>query len=135
MRLDKRGDLGFPEAIMAVMIITLSLTAFMGVVAFDLVNNDDDRSIELDPKIFERLSLDAGTVVGDLNDELNSMVDRHGYKGISVTCKIPGELGFESAVFSVGDLAGDPVFDRFLCSMNSSDGRVLPAVIEVMICV
>ncbi len=135
MKFDKKGVMGFPEAIMAVMIVTLSLAAFMGMVALDLVDNINDEASPIDAKVIENILIDEGSISFQLESDLMSMIDRNGYRGISVKYIIPGNLGFDDGYISIGSMEGDIVIDRFLVSLNSSDGRVITAIAEVAVCI
>jgi len=135
MRFDKRGDMGFPEAIMAAMIVTLSLTLYLGLFALTSINEDSDPAVRVDHRIFSGLSLEDGEIVGDIEIRLISEAERHGFKGITVICEVPGELGFKDRRISVGSMEGNINSERFVFQMMSCDGRAIPAVIEVAVCV
>ncbi|MCL1978878.1 MAG: hypothetical protein FWG60_01795 [Methanomassiliicoccaceae archaeon] len=135
MRFDRRGDLGFPEAIMAAMIVTLSLTLYLGLFALSTVDDGGDTAVRVDHRIFNGLSLEDGEIVGDIEMRLISEAERHGFKGIIVICEVPGGLGFEDRRISVGSADGNISSDRFILPLRSSDGRTIPTVIEVAICV
>jgi len=134
MRLDKKGNLGFPEAIMAAMIVTLSLTLYMGLLVIDAAN-DNQADAHIDHRMFGDLSLRDGEIEGDIESRLVSEMERHGYRGISVLCEVPGDLGFEDRRIVVGSMDGVISSERFVLPMSSADGRTVPAVIEVAVCV
>ena len=135
MKLDRRGDLGFPEAIMAAMIVTLSLTLYLGLFALSTIDDNSDPAVRVDHRIFNGLSLEDGEIVGDIEMRLISEAERHGFKGITVICEVPGELGFRDRRTSVGSMEGNINSERFVFQMMSCDGRAIPAVIEVAVCV
>jgi hypothetical protein len=134
MRLNKRGDLGFPEAIMAAMIVTLALTMFFGFFALNAVNDDSGPEVHFDHRIFDNLNVREGEVAGDIEGHLISEMERHGYRGMSMTCEVPGGLGIKGKTVRVGNLDGKIESERFLLQLNSTDGRIIPAVIEVVVC-
>jgi hypothetical protein len=133
MRFNKRGDLGFPEAIMAAMAVTLSLTLYMGVVVLSAAEEEDSFAT-VDHRIFSDLSLSDGEVAGDIEMRLIAEMERHGYKGITFICEVPGELGFEGKRTTIGNMEGRISSERFVFLLNSSDGRQIPAMIEVAVC-
>ena len=135
MKLNKKGSLGFPEAIMAAMIVTLVLTMYMGLFVINAVNENNDPDVKVDHRIFEVLSLEDGKITGDIEHELISEAERHGYRGISFTCKVPGELGFEDRHDLIGKMDGRIGSERFILPLMLSDGRTVPVVIEVAVCV
>jgi len=135
MRLNKRGDIGFPEAIMAAMIVTLALTAYFGFFALNAVNNESGPEVRVDHRIFDNLTIRDGEIIGDIEMQLISETERHGYKGISFTCEVPGGLGIKGKSLCIGSMDGKVDSERFLMQLRSSDGRIVPAVIEVVVCV
>ncbi|MCL2148937.1 MAG: hypothetical protein FWH47_06335 [Methanomassiliicoccaceae archaeon] len=135
MRFNKRGELGFPEAIMAVMIVTLSLSAYLGLFALNAANSGGGPDVHIDHRIFDTLVVSRGEVTGDIEMMLVSEAERHGYRGVSVICEVPGGLGVKGMSVRIGDMDGSIGSERFLCQLRSADGRALPAVIEVAVCV
>jgi hypothetical protein len=134
MRLNRKGSLGFPEAIMAAMIVTLVLTMYMGLLAVN-VSNEEDPHIDVDHRIFENLVIENGEVVGDIENSLISEAERHGYRGISFTCEVPGDLGIGDMHILIGSMDGNINSERFILPLRSSDGRIVPTVMEVAVCV
>jgi len=135
MRFNKRGELGFPEAIMAAMIVTLVLTLYMGLLVLNTAEDDRGTDLTVDHRIFSNLALENGKIVGDIEKDLTSKMERHGFRGISFTCEIPGDMGFSYRRAVVGNMDGNISSERFVFLLDSADGRTIPAVIEVAICV
>jgi hypothetical protein len=135
MKLNKRGSLGFPEAIMAAMIVTLVLTMYMGMFCLNAAEQNSDPEVNIDHRIFEVLVLEDKKITGDIEHQLRSESERHGYRGISFTCEVPGEFGFEDRHDLIGDMDGNISSDRFPFSLRSADGRTIPVIIEVAVCV
>ncbi|MCL2317566.1 MAG: hypothetical protein FWC44_00715 [Methanomassiliicoccaceae archaeon] len=135
MRLNRKGSLGFPEAIMAAMIVTLSLTMYMGILVLNTAEIDNEPDVNIDHRIFEGLTLADGEITGDIENKLIYAMERHGYKGVSVTCEVPGELGFEPLHIKIGKMDGKIGGERFPFLLKCADGRTVPAVIEVAVCV
>lgn len=134
MRFDKRGDLGFPEAIFAVMIVTLSLTAFIGIMAITVADDTDEQAIMIDRRIFEKLSVEDGIIIGDIENDIVSAAERYGYGGIGIRCSVPGDLGLDDVSFYIGELNGDIISEKCIVLLSSNDGRAIPAIVEMMIC-
>ncbi|MDR1690896.1 MAG: hypothetical protein LBR42_03500 [Candidatus Methanoplasma sp.] len=135
MRFNKRGGLGFPEAIVAAMIVTLSLSAYLGLVALNAANEYEGSEMHIDHRMFDGLTLEDGKIVGDIEPSLTSEAERHGYRGVSFRCEVPGGLGFETVSFMIGDMDGNITSKRFIIDLLSKDGRVIPAIAEVAVCV
>jgi len=135
MKLNRRGDLGFPEAIMAAMIVTLSLTLYMGLFALNAADGGGGPEVRVDHRIFGGLTLEDGEIAGDIEMRLITEMERHGFRGITVICSVPGDLGFKDRRIAVGSMDGKIGSERFLFSMKGADGRIVPVVIEVAVCV
>jgi len=135
MKFNNKGSLGFPEAIMAAMIVTLVLTMYMGLFVLNAANEKSDPEVNIDHRVFEGLILEDGKITGDIEQQLISESERHGYKGVSFTCEVPGEFGFEARHISVGEMTGKISSERFVMPLRSSDGRTVPTVMEVAVCI
>ena len=134
MRLNRKGELGFPEAIMAAMIVTLVLTLYLGLFALNAAEEGGGSDVHIDHRVFGGLSLEDGEIAGDIELRLVSEMERHGLKGISFVCEVPGELGFADRSLVVGNMNGSISSERFIFLLGSADGRTVPAVIEVVVC-
>ncbi|MCL2296570.1 MAG: hypothetical protein FWC29_05795 [Methanomassiliicoccaceae archaeon] len=134
MRLNKKGGFGFTEAIMAAMIVTLVLSLYMGLLVLNTAEENSTPEVRVDHRIFSGLALEDGEVVGDIEMRLISEMERHGFRGISFACEIPGELGFNGRHMTLGDMDGKVNSERFVFLLRSDDGRTVPAVIEVAVC-
>jgi len=134
MRFDRKGELGFPEAIMAAMVVTLVLTLYMGLFALNTADNGGGPDVHVDHRIFNDLFLEDGKIAGDVELHLISEMERHGFRGISFVCEVPGELGFEDRHTVIGSMDGNISSERFVFLLGSADNRVIPAVIEVAVC-
>ena len=132
MRSDRRGDMGFMEAMVAFMAVTVMLTAFMGVLATTTVVTVDPTE-SLDPGEF------TGTIEPDgfrsgFTEYVSAFVDTHGLRGAAVTVTVPGGFCPDIETFTVGDMDG-MLYSRSIPGLVTDDsGRVLPAVYEVVLC-
>ena len=135
MIFNRKGELGFPEAIMAAMIVTLVLTMYMGLFALNAADDGGGPDVHINHRIFGDLTLENGEISGDIEMRLVTEMERHGFKGISFMCEVPGELGFADKNLVVGSMNGNLNSERFIFLLGSADGRTVPAVIEVVVCV
>ena len=134
MKLNRKGEIGFPEAIMAAMIVTLVLTMYLGLFAFNAAEDSGGPEVHIDHRIFGDLTLENGEIAGDIEMRLVSEMERHSLRGISVTCEVPGGLGYADRNIVIGDMDGLISGERFVYLLGASDGRIVPAVIEVAVC-
>lgn len=120
---------------MAAMIVTLTLTLYLGAFALSTADDGSGTAARIDHRVFNDLYLEDGEIAGDIEMRLISETERRGLKGITFICEVPGGLGFESRRTIVGSMDGNIGSERFVFQLRSSDGRVVPAVIEVAVCV
>lgn len=81
MRMDKKGDIGFMEAMAAAMAVTLVLTAFIGAVAIHAGGQEDvARGVDIDA-LADRISISDGRIEGDLGEELRFQIQIGGVGG------------------------------------------------------
>ncbi len=125
------GDMGFLEAMLAMMAVVLTLTAFIGAAAL-LISADAETDLRFD---LEKL---GGEVVGDefspsYEDYLQEYLDVTGRAYVSVEAEVPGFCAMSS--ISAGKDPGSGYTTLFKTATVSGDGgRVLPAVFRVIAC-
>lgn len=130
MRMDKKGDIGFMEAMAAAMAVTLVLTAFIGAVAIHAGGQEDvARGVDIDA-LADRISISDGRIEGDLGEELRFQIQIGGVRGASVRCEsAPGPSGgprFEGRLyFLAGTAEGAMSVERKLCSVEYDGGTAL----------
>mgnify|MGYP000846020663 FL=1 len=130
MRMDKKGDIGFMEAMAAAMAVTLVLTAFIGSAAI-LAGGHTVASRDIDIEaLADRIRISDGRIEGDLGEELRSQVEIAGIRGASVCCEsAPGASGeprFQGRLyFSAGISEGVMSTERRLCPVEYDGGTAL----------
>jgi hypothetical protein len=134
MKINRKGDLGFPEAIMSVMVVTLVLTAYIGMFALDNARSDT-HAPDSDRNIVNGITIVDRTVSGDIVQELTAFIEKNGYRGMMVRCIVPGNLAEVGIEFAAGNMDGQVTGERFIRSIPSDDHRLIPVVFEVAICV
>lgn len=132
MNADARGDIGFLEAMIAMMAVVTVLTAFLGVATHSA-------TIVMDPTD----GIDPDMMTGSISDGcfnpgfqgyLEDYADSRGLDGIAVTVLIPGGFCEEPAPVIVGSLDGS-LFTRTVTSIvPMDDGRSVTAIFEVTVC-
>lgn len=132
MHIDRSGDIGFMEAVVAFMAVTVVLTGFMGVLAVTTVDTADPTDM-IEPG---RLTgtIEAGEFVPGFTGYMEELVVSKGLSGVSVTVEVPGGFCSDPEPYVFGDMVG-PLYGRTIPGTVTDDsGRVLPAVFEVMLC-
>lgn len=130
MRLNRRGDIGFPEAMMAVMIVTVVLMAYLGVFAAGAADRTD-AAPEFDRRITAGARIASGELILDAEDRMAGFIEKNGCRGLTVRCSIPGNSWVETAEFFSGTLDGRISGEKYTQSIKSDEGRIFTAVFEV----
>ena len=130
MKMNKKGEGGFMEAIMAVMIVTVSLTAFMGFLSYsDLGALNDDSAIDV--SFVRCLAVDDGVITGSCAKEMENAVCRNGYSGMALDAWIAGtDSDFRETVGITDGMNADSVSGTL--SVTSGDGRTYAVCYEVV---
>ncbi len=130
MRINRRGGIGFTEAIVAVMVVTVVIGLYLGAFAHSM-HGGDGRDPDFDEDIAAAFSVAGGVLTADADEALTELMERHGYRGITLRCRIPGGIaGDDVLALSVGQTDGEVSGCRFLHPVAADDGRVLAAVFE-----
>ena len=129
---DKRGEGGFMEAMVALMMVTIALTAFLGMLAYSEIGTSED-TISLDTKFIEDLQIVDGKIIGDTDKQLDHFVEKNGLNGTRLTVKTAGTLSNASLLRSSGTEDGNNVGTiTGTFSIRSDDGRTFAASYEVV---
>ena len=120
------------EAMVALMMVTIALTAFLGMLAYSEIGESDD-TITLDTRFIEDLQIVDGKIVGDTEKQLDHFVEKNELNGSRLTVKVAGTISDASLVKTSGTEEGNNVgtFSGSF-SINSDDGRVFAASYEVV---
>ena len=134
MNCDRQGDIGFLEALVATMAVMLVLTAFTGFLAAETL--EDAAEIPgFDRNAAEGVTIADGGYIGELTADLRYQMDRWGYTGLTLRCYAPGDPDLGVGLWQLGDLTGGIVGDRWVRDVRAADGRLVPTVFEVAVCV
>ncbi|MCK9323057.1 MAG: hypothetical protein M0P07_03770 [Candidatus Methanomethylophilaceae archaeon] len=134
MRLNKKGDIGFPEVLMSVMVVTIVLSAYVAIIAYDGIPSNDDLP-EFDRDLVDIIVIENEVVTGNISEKLIEFADKNGYRGIIVNCISPGNIVDCDLRFSVGFMDNEITGEKFVRSIPTDDGRSIPIIFEVAICI
>lgn len=129
---ERRGDMGFMEAMVSFMAVALVLTAFIGVLAVTEVDSADPTE-GLDPAMFTG-TVEAQTFLPGFTEYIDRYVDANGLSGASVVVTVPGDYCEEPEAFVVGSMDGMLYGRQIPGTVTDDEGRTLPAMFEVMLC-
>lgn len=131
MRLNGRGESGFLDAIIAIMIVSASLTAFLGYLAYAGSGNVEEGP-EPDTGFLSGFSISDDRIDGDAGFELGSFMERHDLNGIRLNMYVAGDRDISFGQ-SVGDCSGNNVgCKKGTLPLDTDDGRTLVVSFEVI---
>jgi len=133
MDFDRKGDIGFMEAMMSMMVVILTLTAFIGAFSIHMAHENAQRTI-FEEDFQDSFSISGKGIVGDPTEAIIRMMEFEGFKGIVVRCSVPGMDSIPDRMFSAGEVTKSIESTKRLVTLGGDDGRSIPAIIEVAIC-
>jgi hypothetical protein len=130
MRMNRKGDIGFMEAMAGAMAVTIILAAFIGAVALKVCETEiDPGDLDVDA-IVNCIFVSEDMILGDMQNELERQIIKSQINGASIKCTsvpdkhgdptLKGELFFKS-----GTLNGQLSTERKLFSIDTDKGYVL----------
>ena len=129
---DKKGEGGFMEALTALMVVSVALTAFIGLLAYSEIGYKDNR-IDLDTEFIEDLELRDGRLCGETHQQLERFVDRNGLNGARLNVSVAGPLSDAKMTDRTGCENGDNIATvNGSFPLRSDDGRSFVASYEVV---
>jgi len=131
MKNDKRGS-GMLESMVAMMVVIIALTAFMGMFCYYQMN--DEYANENDFEFVKKLEIRDGKITGDVQEDLAYLVESNCYSKVELKVNVVGDVNCSEFTDSFGEIVTDNV-DSFKGTFNiaSDDGRSLLANYEVII--
>lgn len=127
---NNRGDIGFMEAMVAAMAVTVVLAAFTGAVALKAFESDLRPGYPDLRELANSLYVSDNEICGDLEEELEIILANKGINGISVSfVPVPDREGNPAVGgelhFTAGAEHGNISTERILCSVKKDDGNIL----------
>ncbi len=121
------------EAIAAMMVVIVALTAFLGMLSYsDLSNEKEDA--EIDYHFLNELSVVDGKITGDITDKLCSICEKKDLSKMKLDVKLLGPVYYDTISFEYGEEITDhPSYSNGTIRILSNDGRSLVATYEVVI--
>lgn len=91
MRMNGRAEGSFAETLMAMMVVTIALTAFMAVFAYSL--NANERETPVSTSFVNSLRIEDGQIVGIDESYITEECTRKGYSSMVITLETAGPFG------------------------------------------
>ena len=133
MKMNNKAEGGFMEAMAAVMIITVTLTAFIGLLTYTSIS-DTGETIEIETSYLNKLSIKNEKIVGDIQNDLQEQVDINEYEFIRLTVKIIGLVSDDIFIIYAGEkMTNNVASETGTIILQSDDGRRLAASYEMVV--
>lgn len=132
MVFDRRGDIGFMEAMAGTMIVCLVMTAFTAHLAAEAVAGDRSPE-EFDWNMIGSVYVSDGRYVVTVDGNMEGYFELTGIRGLTVRAGSPALNGIGPYSRDFGDISGDSLAERKLIPVLSDDGRTIPTVVEVIL--
>ena len=133
MRLNNRAECEFMETMIAVMVITITLTAFIGLLTYTSISDTID-TVDIETDYLSRLSIQNENIVGDVQNDLQEQIYANDYSFIRLTVRTIGLVSENTFVASAGEKTTDNVISKTgTLVLRSDDGRRLAASYEVVV--
>ncbi|MDR0778881.1 MAG: hypothetical protein LBE48_05555 [Methanomassiliicoccaceae archaeon] len=125
MRLNRRGEGGFIESVIAVMAIIITLTVFLSFLAFS-TSQYDEREKEMPMSILDDVKIISGNIEADIEGTMDEIIGRYGYTGMRVILSA-ASIYDSSVTFSAGKNDSDKIISKNgTIIVRSDDGRSVP---------
>ena len=128
--MDRKGIGGFMEAMMAMMAVTITLTAFMGILAYADISTD---GTDIDTSFLDGLRIMDGKIYGINEDAIISSISTYDVSGIQVNIDTIGDILYDSLKIRYGTETSMNRFKEGTVTLDSDDGRRVLAHYEVVV--
>jgi len=126
MRPNGKGEGGFMESMLAVMIVVISLTAFLSFLAFS-TSHEHEKEADIPADILNGVRIAGGNIEADIEDGMTSTIARYGYKGMKVILSTADPLFDSSLTITEGSCDSDVIRSRGgTIIVRSDEGRSVP---------
>ena len=133
MKLNGKGEGGFMESMLAVMIVIISLTAFLSFLAFS-TSYEHEKEAEIPTDILSDVIIVDGNIEADVEDRMTAMMERHGYKGMKLLLSTADTIFDSSLTINAGSFESDVIRSKGgTIIVKADDGRSVPVNYSVAV--
>jgi hypothetical protein len=126
MKMNKSGEGGFMESMIALIIVIISLTAFLSLLAFSF-SHDTGGEIEMPLNVLDDVRIVNGNIEADIDEKMATALETHGLAGMRVVLSVSDGIYHSEVTFNAGRRDGDLIHTRTGTIMiRSDDGRCVP---------
>ena len=132
MKLGRRGDIGFAEAMTGTVVVCMVLTVFT-VFAVTMVTAHSDDRTGFDWTLTRDLSISGEVFEWDVDDTMERFMEDRGLNGVIV--KLEGNIKtLNNRSYTFGELEGDRMSEHRVIEVDTDDGRRVPVTVTVILC-
>lgn len=102
---DRKGIGGFMEAMTAMMIVTIAIASFIGLLAYNELPASE-KDVDIDTS-YLRFTVVDGKITGDIRERMEQSRERYGLLGITVDVRLIGPLFDDERTYQCGVTEGD----------------------------
>ncbi len=121
---------GFAEMIVAMMIATIALTAFIGVVAYEA--SQDHIRCDVSTAFLSDLKIVDDKIVGVDNEYINDECAKNAYRSMVISVKVVGFENVQSLRLGTSTDNCETVYANGTVNIPCPDGKVVTAMYEVV---
>ena len=127
MKINSKGEGGFMESMAAVAVVVISLTAFLSFLAFSVSHDTEEKENELPLYILDDVRIANGDIEADIEDKMNTAIERYGYTGMRVTLTADDGTICSAVTLNAGHQDSDVIRSRTGTIIIAADnGRSVP---------
>ena len=121
------------SAMLAVLVVVISLTAFLSFLALSLsYEHEHEPDVPLDVLGYVRIV--DGNIEADIEEKMNEIIERYGYEGMTVILSIYDGIYDSSLTVRVGMFFSDNVLcENGTFTVKANDGRSVPVNYSVAV--
>ena len=132
MEPDRRGDIGFPEAVMGASAVCVVLVCFIAFAYGSFSETESEVHQYSLSALPDHISLESGSYILDESFVYGKMSSLD-VSGVSIIADPSGMSTITPAFWSIGDGSGDCTQWRYVADIDSDDGRRVPTVLTVKV--
>ncbi|MDR2865941.1 MAG: hypothetical protein LBV13_00825 [Methanomassiliicoccaceae archaeon] len=132
MKMNSRGEGGLTESVLAVMIVIISLTAFLSFLAFSM-SEDQERGKEVPLDFLDDVQIINGAIEADIEEKMEELIRIYGFIGMCVILSTSGIYDSEVKI-TTGSTDSDTIISAGgAIAVRSDDGRSVPVNYSVAV--
>ena len=121
------------ESMMAVMIIIITLTAFISLLAFS-TSHHSERDIGIPSNIFDDVCIVDGNIEAPVEERMKDTAERYGYQGMTVILTSADPFYDSEMTITVGSSDTDRIWSASgTMIVGTDDGRSVPVNYSVAV--